>query len=111
MKYEKMLYEYRFVWDKTQKKYVEENLYEKETSIEALQSEVFKYLNWLMLHYNLNPEHHEQIRFKFDRAKRDHKHELKLIYDSLIQYIGTKTEKSDLPTFEDYFNKAYKTDL
>jgi hypothetical protein len=41
------------------------------------------------------------------QAKEMEKEQMKLIYDGLLQNIGTIIKKSDLPTFEQYYNETY----
>lgn len=38
------------------------------------------------------------------------KEQQRLIYEGMLQNIGTSIKQSDLPTFEQYYNETYKTD-
>ena len=39
---------------------------------------------------------------EFDQAKAMEKEEQRLIYEGLLQNVGTSVKQSDLPTFEQY---------
>lgn len=34
--------------------------------------------------------------------------QMKLIYDGLLQNVGTSIKESDLPTFEQYYNETFE---
>ena len=38
------------------------------------------------------------------------KEQIRLIYEGLLQNVGTSIKQSDLPTFEQYYNETYKKD-
>lgn len=38
------------------------------------------------------------------------KEQIRLIYEGLLQNVGTSIKQSDLPTFEQYYNETYKQD-
>jgi hypothetical protein len=37
------------------------------------------------------------------------KEQMRLIYEGLLQNVGTSIQQSDLPTFEQYYNETFKT--
>jgi hypothetical protein len=43
-----------------------------------------------------------------DQAKAIEKEEQRLIYEGLLQNVGTSVKQSDLPTFEQYYNETYE---
>ena len=47
------------------------------------------------------------IDIDFDRAKQMEKEQIRLIYEGLLQNVGTSIKQSDLPTFEQYYNETY----
>ena len=42
-----------------------------------------------------------------NQAKAMEKEEQRLIYEGLLQNVGTSVKQSDLPTFEQYYNETY----
>lgn len=40
-------------------------------------------------------------------AKAMEKEQMRLIYEGLLQNVGTIIKQSDLPTFEQYYNETY----
>jgi len=42
-----------------------------------------------------------------DQAKEMEEVQMKLIYDGLLQNVGTPINQSDLPTFEQYYKQTY----
>jgi hypothetical protein len=48
---------------------------------------------------------------KINQAKEMEKQQLELIYEGLLQNVGTCIKQSDLPTFEQYYNETFKTKL
>ena len=42
-----------------------------------------------------------------DQAKVNEREQLRLIYEGLLQNVGTSVKQSDLPTFEQYYAEAY----
>jgi hypothetical protein len=42
-----------------------------------------------------------------EQAKAMEKEEQRLIYEGLLQNVGTSVKQSDLPTFEQYYNETY----
>ena len=47
------------------------------------------------------------INIWFMEAKEMEKEEQRLIYEGLLQNVGTSVKQSDLPTFEQYYNETY----
>jgi hypothetical protein len=47
------------------------------------------------------------INIWFTEAKAMEKEEQRLIYEGLLQNIGTSVKQSDLPTFEQYYTETY----
>ena len=43
----------------------------------------------------------------FEQAKAMEKEQMRLIYEGLLQNVGTSIKESDLPTFEQYYNETY----
>ena len=43
----------------------------------------------------------------FEQAKAIHKEEIRLIYEGLLQNVGTSIKKNDLPTFEEFYKETY----
>jgi hypothetical protein len=43
-----------------------------------------------------------------EQAKEMEKQHMELIYDGLLQNVGTCIKQSDLPTFEQYYNETFK---
>jgi hypothetical protein len=50
---------------------------------------------------------HEVIGDKIKQAKAIEKEEQRLIYEGLLQNVGTSVKQSDLPTFEQYYTETY----
>ena len=48
------------------------------------------------------------IRNIIEEAKEKEKKEMRLIYDGLLQNVGTSVTQSDLPTFEEYYEHTFK---
>ena len=42
-----------------------------------------------------------------DQAKVNEREQQRLIYEGLLQNIGTSIKQSDLPTFEQYYTETY----
>ena len=42
-----------------------------------------------------------------DKAMVMEKEQQRLIYEGLLQNVGTSIKQSDLPTFEQYYNETY----
>jgi hypothetical protein len=42
------------------------------------------------------------------QAKEMEKEQMRLIYEGLLQNVGTCIKQSDLPTFEQYYNETFK---
>jgi hypothetical protein len=68
------------------------------TAVEWLLSQ----LNNLGFDYQLN-----SVKDVIEKAKAMEKHQQRLIYEGLILNVGTSIKKSDLPTFEEYYNGTY----
>lgn len=43
----------------------------------------------------------------WNHAQQMKREQMKLIYDGLLQNVGTSIKESDLPTFEQYYNETY----
>jgi len=43
------------------------------------------------------------------KCKEMEKEQMRLIYEGLLQNVGTSIKESDLPTFEEYYNHTYQT--
>jgi len=43
----------------------------------------------------------------FNQAKALEKHQQRLIYEGMLQNVGTSVKQSDLPTFEEYYKGTY----
>ena len=69
----------------------------KQTAVEWLIEQIF--LNKKYITYE------ESIAF--DQAKSLEKHQQRLIYEGMLQNVGTSINKSDLPTFEEYYKGTY----
>ena len=48
------------------------------------------------------------INIWFMEAKAMEKKEQRLIYEGLLQNVGTSVKQSDLPTFEQYYTETYE---
>ena len=44
----------------------------------------------------------------FQQALAMEREQQRLIYEGLLQNVGTSIKQSDLPTFEQYYNSTYK---
>lgn len=44
----------------------------------------------------------------YNEAKAMEREQQRLIYEGLLQNVGTSIKQSDLPTFEQYYNSTYK---
>ena len=78
----------------------------KQTSIEWLVNELKKSKHYQQM---IN-EVHQNNTVAIDviqQAKAMHKEEIRLIYEGLLQNVGTSIKQSDLPTFEQYYNQIY----
>ena len=42
-----------------------------------------------------------------DQAKVNEREQQRLIYEGMLQNVGTSVKQSDLPTFEQYYTEAY----
>jgi hypothetical protein len=42
------------------------------------------------------------------QALQMEREQMKLIYDGLLQNVGTSIKESDLPTFEQYYNETFE---
>ena len=47
------------------------------------------------------------VKWIKDQSKVNEKEQLRLIYEGLLQNVGTSIKQSDLPTFEQYYNETY----
>ena len=47
----------------------------------------------------------------YEQAKAIEKEEQRLIYEGLLQNVGTSVKQSDLPTFEQYCNETYINEI
>jgi hypothetical protein len=72
----------------------------KQTAVEWLIEQIF--LNRKYITYE------ESI--VFEKAKAMEKEQMRLIYEGLLQNVGTSIKESDLPTFEQYYNETYGGD-
>jgi len=43
----------------------------------------------------------------FDQAKAFEREQMRLIYEGILQNFGTNIKKSDLPTFNEYYEQTY----
>jgi len=43
----------------------------------------------------------------FDQAKALEREQMRLIYEGILQNFGTNIKKSDLPTFNEYYEQTY----
>lgn len=59
-------------------------------------------VDWLIQELNL---HGYDLTIQI--AKEMEKEHQRLIYEGLIQNVGTSVKISDLPTFEQYYNQTY----
>lgn len=69
----------------------------KQTAVEWLIEQIFLHKKYIT--------YEESIAF--DQAKSLEKHQQRLIYEGLLQNVGTSINKSDLPTFEEYYKGTY----
>jgi hypothetical protein len=44
---------------------------------------------------------------EIEQVKAMEKEQMRLIYEGLLQNVGTSIKESDLPTFEQYYNETY----
>lgn len=49
------------------------------------------------------------VKWIKDQVKVNEKEQMRLIYEGLLQNVGTSVKQSDLPTFEQYYNETFKT--
>jgi hypothetical protein len=42
-----------------------------------------------------------------DQSKALEKEQMRLIYEGMLQNVGTSVKQSDLPTFEQYYDETY----
>ncbi len=48
------------------------------------------------------------IEEKVQSLLEKEKEQMRLIYNGILQNVGTIIKQSDLPTFEEYYNKTYR---
>jgi len=76
-------------------------------------------LEWLIeslekLEYNLEKgiisldDYIINVMWVKDQSKALEKEQMRLIYEGLLQNVGTSVKQSDLPTFEQYYNETYE---
>tara|TARA_R110000868_G_scaffold5801_3_gene33993 strand:+ start:412 stop:666 length:255 start_codon:yes stop_codon:yes gene_type:complete len=51
------------------------------------------------------------IKDVIQEAKAMEKEQIRLIYEGLLQNVGTSIKQSDLPTFEQYYNETFNKTL
>ena len=65
-------------------------------------------VEWFDRWFRDNPEAtHEEGNAALQQAKAMHKEEYRLIYEGLLQNVGTSVKQNDLPTFEQYYNEIF----
>ena len=67
-------------------------------------------IDWLEECLSIHFTHEQKMQFEglFQQAKAMHKEEYRLIYEGLLQNVGTSVKQNDLPTFEQYYNEIFK---
>ncbi len=45
-----------------------------------------------------------------EKARGIQKEQMRLIYEGILQNVGTSIKQSDLPTFEQYYNRYYENE-
>lgn len=48
--------------------------------------------------------------FIIEKARGIQKEQMRLIYEGILQNVGTSIKQSDLPTFEQYYNRYYENE-
>jgi pantothenate kinase len=66
-------------------------------------------IEWLL---NNIPERYKNAflndcKEEIEQVKAMEKEQMRLIYEGLLQNVGTSIKESDLPTFEQYYNETY----
>ena len=51
---------------------------------------------------------HQSVIDKATELLKEEKEQMRKIYDGVRQNVGTSIKKTDLPTFEDWYNHNYK---
>ena len=74
----------------------------KQSSIEWLVKEINDNIDFIPM------SKWDEIRNIVQQAKAMHKEEYRLIYEGLLQNVGTSVKQNDLPTFEQYYNEIFK---
>ena len=69
----------------------------KQTAVEWFIEELFKKIDYIQVDPRI-----------INQAKAMEREQQRLIYEGLLQNIGTSIKQSDLPTFEQYYNSTYK---
>jgi hypothetical protein len=75
-------------------------------------------VNWLIeslenLEYNLEKgiisvdDYIVNLEWVKSQARTTEKEQMRLIYEGILQNVGTSIKQSDLPTFEQYYNETY----
>jgi hypothetical protein len=75
-------------------------------------------VNWLIeslesLEYNLEKgiisvdDYIVNLEWVKSQARTTEKEQMRLIYEGILQNVGTSIKQSDLPTFEQYYNENY----
>jgi hypothetical protein len=68
-------------------------------------------VQWLYdeLSHCLHREEVCDLLYKLEqKALQMEREQMKLIYDGLLQNVGTSIKESDLPTFEQYYNETFE---
>jgi hypothetical protein len=72
----------------------------KQTAVNKMIEEMIKY------HLVLQGTHPDNMLFH--SAKQWEKEQMRLIYEGMLQNVGTSVKQSDLPTFEQYYTETYE---
>ena len=75
----------------------------KQTAVEWLVEQLLA--NALL---RLTKDEHSVYKELKEQAKAMEREQQRLIYEGLLQNVGTSIKQSDLPTFEQYYNETYK---
>ena len=79
----------------------------QQTAVDSLEKAFYKYAESTGINNNKWLIDEEDLDKLINQAKEMEKEQIKLIYEGLLQNIGTTIKQSDLPTFEQFYNETY----
>jgi hypothetical protein len=73
----------------------------KQTAVEWLVEELNQKIDFIPM------EKWDMIRNIVQQAKAMEKEQIRLVYEGILQNVGTSVKQSDLPTFEQYYKETF----